>query len=286
MTLDPLVIHMSPDPEASRVFYRELLTGLTSCVDDCRLEDALGHIAFVDEGAVPPGKGRWCPVFGVVDPDEVAGRVADAGGRIITPLVGPSQRTLMAVDDCGMRFGITDAAGIETVPCCITAELGSDDIAASGTFYERVLGTEWLAANDDPYGYHVMVRGDAVIAAIIDITTFMPATTDGEWMTYFEVADLDTAVGKATELGAVVKIPPVYSPINRYAVVTDPMGTTTGLSSLVDASTSRTRFRRYRGGDHSPDAAYDLINATELDYVGAYHDAARTAPHQEHEVSP
>jgi predicted enzyme related to lactoylglutathione lyase len=96
-------------------------------------------------------------------------------------------------------------------------ELATPDPEAATRFYSELLG--WTV-EDDPTGYAVIKRGDAVNGGI-------RAAQDGEptgWLVYFTVAALDAAAQAIREGGGTVVVEPFDSAAGRVLVATDPQG--------------------------------------------------------------
>ncbi len=60
-------------------------------------------------------------------------------------------------------------------------------------------------------------------------SSMIPAEVPSYWMPYFEVADVDKAFKKATDLGASEMVAPQDFPGGRFAIVSDPQGASIGL---------------------------------------------------------
>ena len=67
------------------------------------------------------------------------------------------------------------------------------------------------------------------IAGAMEMSSMIPAEVPSYWMPYFEVADVDKAFKKATDLGASEMVAPQDFPGGRFGIVSDPQGATFGL---------------------------------------------------------
>lgn len=106
-------------------------------------------------------------------------------------------------------------------PCW--AELGTDDVAASGAFYGALFG--WTVETDpreEAGGYTMCSLGGAPVAAM------SPLYAPGQpvaWTVSFAVSDADaTAVRAAHEGGVVIMAPMDVFDIGRFSVLQDPAG--------------------------------------------------------------
>ena len=105
-------------------------------------------------------------------------------------------------------------------------ELVAADPAATYPFYERVLGlgVSEMRVGDEPYGLFDV--GETSVAGAY--------RSEGEdqphWLLYFNVADLDAAVVRATELGGTLRTEPQSAAgVGRWTEIVDPQGAVFGL---------------------------------------------------------
>ena len=99
-------------------------------------------------------------------------------------------------------------------------DLRTSDRASATAFYERLLGWE---ANEVPMGDQTlaMIGGEQPWGGI-----GLPPVQEGraQWLPYIQVADVDTAVAQAVELGGRVLHPKIEGPAGHFATVADPTG--------------------------------------------------------------
>ena len=182
----------TPDLEAARAFYAAVLGW------DGEFELDGAEVAGVREGE-PAG---WTSFVRVEDAAAAAGE--DARIR----------------DPAGGELGVREDGGAARVndPGCMTwNELAAPDPDAAKRFYAERLG--WTV-EDDPTGYAVIRRGDAVNGGI-------RAAQDGEppgWLVYFTVAALDEAAAAIRDGGGSVEVEPFQSAAGRVLVAKDPQG--------------------------------------------------------------
>jgi uncharacterized protein len=259
-----------PDPEAAVAFYSGLFGW------DC--EDVMppgsggkyfiarlhgGDVAAV--GAQPEGgppMAVWNTYIWVTSADEAAGKVKDAGGRVVTEPFDVMDAGRMAVctDPEGAAFCVWQAkehkgARIVNEPGSLNFNnLNTRDAEGAKAFYGSVFGWETLGLGnagmwrlpgygdfleqDDPGLRKRMAEAGApegfedVVAAINPITddqTDVPA----HWSVTFAVDDADATADRAAALGGQVVVPPFDAPWVRMTVITDPQGATFTASKFV-----------------------------------------------------
>ena len=85
-------------------------------------------------------------------------------------------------------------------------------------------------SDTDEFRYTTLGEGEGALAGIMDDT--------GEpsgWNVYFEVADVDATLERATELGGKVLTPAEDTPYGRLASAADPTGTVFRLLGRIEA---------------------------------------------------
>lgn len=134
----------------------------------------------------------------------------------------------------------TDDAAIGTV---WWAELVSDDLDRASAFYSSVIG--WtvakVAMNDsarapqkDEPAYLMFKSGGGEVAGGLLTSPDAPGKTKPTWIVYFQVEDVDAAVGRSLAKGGTLLIHPfTVAGSARLAVVADPDGAPFGLASPV-----------------------------------------------------
>lgn len=249
---------LTVDAARARPFYEAVL-GWT-------FEDRGGY-AIAKDGGVPvagmislparkPGApaqpSRWMPLVSVADVGRAAAAVKNAGGRIMEGpgSLGARGRYVAVADPRGAQFVLVAAAGGDPVdadappPGWMWAELWTDDLKGSATFYKKVLGYEaWQigAGNEATWIYASGGRPRARAARL----PFENVTA--HWLPYVLVKDLEGAIGRVTELaGHVLHRPAADGP--RLAVVTDPGGAALVLEQRPDQPASNVAQAPAAGG--------------------------------------
>ncbi|MFI6444757.1 VOC family protein [Kitasatospora sp. NPDC050543] len=228
----------APDVAAARRFYRELFGWdyvATGAAADGRLVATLQGVQVA--GIEPGRKGErstdaWTTYLRADRADPVAGRIREAGGRVLTePFdVADQGRTAIAADPQGAVFGLwqgglNDGSGLANEPGSFTwNELLCTDAALARAFYRRVFGYEYGAQPQAPADYAVVKVAGSPVGGIGALPGPYPPGTPPLWSTTFAVADADRTAALVGELGGEVLSPPQDTPFGRRAVVRDPGG--------------------------------------------------------------
>jgi len=224
----------SPDQPAAATYYRELFgwdvgpalaeTGHFSLARARGVAvAALGPLPSED---VPT---MWTVYFAVDDLPAAASAAVDAGGTV---LLEPSETVpgihlSIVQDPAGAVFGLwqlkeSNEPWLRDEPGAVDwLELVAPDPASTFAFYESVLGVgvSEMRVGEEPYGLFDV--GDTSVAGAYRSDGADPAA----WLVYFNVADLDAAVVRATELGGTLRTEPNSAPgVGRWAEVVDPQG--------------------------------------------------------------
>jgi predicted enzyme related to lactoylglutathione lyase len=179
---------------------------------------------------VPP---HWTVSLAVDDAEQVAGRVAAAGGNVIVPAMDVFDYGRMAVlaDPTGAVVSLWQAkshTGFEVIeePGAVTwCELMTDDAERAAAFFRTVLEvpTELMPGERGSAPYTLLGPAQGQHAGIMSKGPDM-VHVPNSWSVYFEVADCDAAVAKAVALGGAVVRSPMDIMPGRFAVLTDPQG--------------------------------------------------------------
>lgn len=191
---------------------------------------ALRGVPVAAIGPLPKGVERptWTVYFTVTDVAASAAAAAAAGGAVLLPpgeLVPGVLLTLVA-DPAGAVLGLwqkeRDSPWLRDEPGAADwFELITPDTASAYSFYEAVLGVgvSEMRVGEVPYG--LLDVGETSVAGVMAAEPGSPA----HWRLYVNVADLDAAVARVTELGgAVVSAPLAAAGVGRWAGVLDPQG--------------------------------------------------------------
>ena len=230
----------SPDIDASVAFYEGLFGW--QIPESPNAEQTGGYrTAMAGERAVAGGmplmmEGQppaWMTYVSVDDADDIAARVAEAGGTVYAPPMDVLDLGRMAVfaDSTGAAFGIWQprahkGAGLVNEPVSLSwNELNTRDPDAAKDFYRAVFGWDGRSQDMGMGEYVTFHRPDDTgVAGMIDMRGRIPDEVPAHWMVYFAVADTDATIAKASELGATTTVGPIDIPIGRFAVLTDPQG--------------------------------------------------------------
>jgi len=224
------------DPAAVKPFYAGVL-GWT-------FEDR-GDYAIAKDGATPvagilrmpapqPGaatpQARWMPLISVPDVARAAAAAQRAGGRVIEGpgSVGARGRYAAVSDPRGAQFVLLTAAGGDPAdadappPGWIWAELWTDDLKGSATFYKAVIGYDTWQVGSGKSATWIYASGGRPRAR----AARMPfEKVPAQWLPYVVVKDLPVSLARVTELGGhVLRKPVAKGP--QFAVVSDPGGAT------------------------------------------------------------
>ncbi len=177
-------------------------------------------------GAAQPS--RWMPLLSVADVGRAAAVAQKAGGRIMEGpgSLGARGQYAAVADPRGAQFVLVTATGGDPVdakappPGWMWAELWTDDLTGSATFYKKVLGYEtWQVGTgkDTTWIYASGGRPRARAAR-------MPfQNVPAHWLPYVLVKDLRVALAQVdARAGHVLRRPVAEGP--QLALVTDPGG--------------------------------------------------------------
>ncbi|MFD0899674.1 VOC family protein [Actinomadura sediminis] len=241
----------SPDPEASKRFYRELFgwSSYTMALDafgDYEIFTLGGTqgprvagLSALADGAQPPS---WTVYFRVDDVDDTARAARAAGGReLFAPMAGLGiGRAAMYADLEGADFALwqpTELAGMEIVRepgAMCWVELASRDIEGARRFYGEVFG--WRPVEHRIYRaapYTAWEVGGRPVGGMVFMDEHWPPHWGAHWIPYFWVEDCDATAWKATDLGARMAIPPTDIRPGRFATILDPTGARLAMITLA-----------------------------------------------------
>ncbi|MBF6082780.1 VOC family protein [Nocardia cyriacigeorgica] len=185
----------------------------------------------------------WTTSLAAEDADAVAARIGAAGGTVIMPPfdVLDVGRMCIASDPTGGVFGVWQAkahlgAGIynEHGAYCWN-ELHTGDYRRTQQFYAEVFGWQYTEIGDGEnlvYSTFGSAGSDHPLGGINDAGS---GDSSAYWLTWFQVDDTDTALTRATELGARVVSGPGDSPFGRQGVVRAPQAET---FAVIDPTTT------------------------------------------------
>ncbi|MFF1877599.1 VOC family protein [Leifsonia sp. NPDC058230] len=174
------------------------------------------------------GRSVWTTYFAV---DDIAASTAAAtagGGNVLLPPgeLAPGVQLAIVADPLGAVFGLwqkeKDSPWLREEPGAVDwLELVEAGCENSFDFYENVLG---VGTSQMPMGdgvYSLFDVGETSVAGAIEPAADIPP----HWLVYLNVADLDAAVVRLTELGGAVRGERASAPgVGRWVSVVDPFG--------------------------------------------------------------
>ncbi len=176
---------------------------------------------------IPP---HWTTYMTVDDVDATIGKVAAAGGQVfMEPFdVFESGRMGVAADPTGgvIAFWQPKAhigAEIANEAGAIAwNELITDDVEKAGKFFEDVLGVQ-VQTQTEPFPYTLLMIDGKPAGGFLAKTPEM-GEMPSAWVVYFSVDDADSTAAKAESLGGKIMVPPMDTPVGRFAGLVDPQG--------------------------------------------------------------
>ncbi|MFF3499979.1 VOC family protein [Streptomyces sp. NPDC003247] len=186
-------------------------------------------------GQLPPDRRlpiAWTPYLASDDVDRTAETVRLCGGTIgVGPLdAAEAGRMAIGSDSSGAVFGIWQAAahlgtnisGVPGTPAW--NELLTFESVSVAKFYETVFGYERERAVSGDSDYVTLRVAGRPVAGIRGLGRTLPRDRGPHWLTYFEVADVEEALGLLSDLGGRVLAPARDTAHGRVATVADPEG--------------------------------------------------------------
>jgi predicted enzyme related to lactoylglutathione lyase len=198
-------------------------------------------------GQLPPDRHlpvAWTPYLATDDADATAETIRHCGGTVgVGPLdAGEAGRLAMGSDPAGAVFGIWQAAGhlgtaVAGMPGTpVWNELVTWETASVGTFYQALFAYDAEAVVSADFDYLTLHLDGRPVASLHGVGQALPHDRGAHWMTYFEVADVDEAARRVSELGGHVTRQPHEGASGRMAVVADPEGAVFTLVRSAGAS--------------------------------------------------
>jgi uncharacterized protein len=181
-----------------------------------------------------PGPPTWSTYVIVDSADEIAKKVANAGGMaFVEPMdVLDAGRMAVFADPCGAVFSVWQpnampGAGIVNEPNSYSwSELLTSDADSSKDFYGKVFG--WTGKSYEGGGvgggYTEWKVGDRSVGGMLPRPPMMPSEVPDYWAVYFSVADVNAAMAKVKDLGGAVHLGPMDVEPGTFAMVADPQG--------------------------------------------------------------
>ncbi|MFJ5772653.1 VOC family protein [Streptomyces sp. NPDC093094] len=186
-------------------------------------------------GQLPPDRHlpiAWTPYLASQDVDQTADSVRLCGGTIgVGPLdLADAGRLAIGSDPSGAVFGAWQSAahlgtaitGVPGTPAW--NELLTFESASVVKFYETVFGFERERRESVDTDEVTLLVDGRPVAGVHGVGNALPRDRGPHWLTYFEVADTDEALGRLVALGGHVLAPAHDDGHGRVATVTDPEG--------------------------------------------------------------
>lgn len=250
----------TPDPEASKRFYADLLGWEYASVD---MGGDHYHLAIADDRNIA-GIGRspsdvqlgerpsvWLTHLYTSDARATADRAVANGGAIVLPpldVVVPGQDGIVGVrctltNPAGAVFslwqsGIGQGAEVFGEPGTMCwVEYHSNDVAFSMNWHRTVFGLEFeameVADSDDPgkvSTLHMLKSaGQETSCAFIEVPPHEMITKTTKWLPYAMVDDVAASTRRAIDLGAEAPFGVRSVAFGSYATIIDPQGAILGL---------------------------------------------------------
>ncbi|MCB1273040.1 MAG: hypothetical protein KDB25_01400 [Leucobacter sp.] len=215
-------------PEEAAIYY-EWLLGLPA---GSRPGEALRRIGVAGVRAPEGGASGWIPVFYVDDLDAAVGRLAPGSWRTA---LSDEPGSVYVVDDQGSTVRLrTRKVGEAPGPAnsLLNFDCSALDVPAAVRFYSGLLGLQVAEVAEDAYDMRFLLDSGDIVAGVFQLSGIERFEGRSIWITYFEVASVEESVTRAVQSGSRVRIPPVDSPVNRYAVLDDPWGNLYGFSHV------------------------------------------------------
>ena len=178
---------------------------------------------------IPP---HWNLYVTVSNADQAAEKAKSLGATVLDAPFDVMQQGRMAIirDPTGAVLQLWEPRAhigvkIRNEPGTLTwSELTTRDPQAAETFYTQMFG--WTAKHSAPAAVmeytEFSVNGQPGVG-MMAMPENMPPQVPSYWMPYFQVADLDASLGKATSLNANVMVGPNAIPDGaRFAILQDP----------------------------------------------------------------
>jgi predicted enzyme related to lactoylglutathione lyase len=177
---------------------------------------------------------HWNAYVAVVNADETTNRAKALGAKVLAPPFDVMDSGRMAVlqDPTGAVFQIWQpkkhiGAKVLREPGALTwTELATRDPEAAKRFYTSLFGWKEKTSTGGGMTYTEFSAGDQPMAGMMEMNAQMVSmNVPPNWLTYFQVADVDATANNATRLGGKLTVPPMDIPnTGRFSVIQDPQG--------------------------------------------------------------
>jgi uncharacterized protein len=176
----------------------------------------------------------WNLYFAVPDASRAAEAVTQTGGTLLFDV--------MQIDDVGSMTMFVDPSGavsglwqpgshrgfgmVNEAGASVWFEMMTRDVSAAEAFYHQVLDVDIVDGSEDAHAmtYRTLSVNGEDHAGMFDGTGMFPDGVPPQWVIYFGVDDIDTAIRYVDGNGGRVLSPAVDSSHGRWASVADPTG--------------------------------------------------------------
>lgn len=188
---------------------------------------------------IPP---HWTTYITVDDLEGTVAKVPAAGGQVFAPPFDVMDAGRMAViaDPTGGPVILWQAkehigAGVRNEAGAIAwSELITSDPARAGAFFAELFGVQVVTMPGTEGAMYTMLQiGDQPVAGLLQIIPEM-GEMPSNWLTYFQVDDIEAGVARAVELGGESPMAVMDGPGLRFAVISDPQGAVFGLMQPLE----------------------------------------------------
>jgi predicted enzyme related to lactoylglutathione lyase len=177
------------------------------------------------EAGVPP---VWQSYVTVESADAAAQRAGELGGTVHAPPFDVMEAGRMAViqDPQGAFFMVWEprqhvGANLVNAPGALCwNELASSDLDASPSFYKELFGWEVEPFEGGPMRYMTIKNGSSNNGGMRETQPQEPPN----WLVYFAVDDVDSAMARVGELGGATIAGPIDMAMGKIGIVRDPQG--------------------------------------------------------------
>ncbi|AZK96932.1 MULTISPECIES: VOC family protein [Streptomyces] len=174
----------------------------------------------------------WTPYLAAPDVNRTAEELRSCGGTVgVGPLdAEDAGRLAIVTDTAGAVFGLWQAAGHLGIAAHGTHgtpvwnELVTADTSVVVKFYRTVFGYEEQRDPAADTDRTTLIADGRPVAAVRGVGRALPRDRGSHWLTWFEVDDVDAAVGRVVELGGRVVEAAADGDRGRAATVADPEG--------------------------------------------------------------
>jgi hypothetical protein len=228
---------MVPDVEAALKFYGPVIgwsfADASAATGDYRLCQVDGRSAAgIGSVDTPDQPIQWIIYFASENIEATLKLVNDNGGSVhVGPIdVADVCRIAIAQDSLGAVFGVFErgssiGTAVSQVPGSLVWESGQfTDVAKARDFYAAVFGHTFGPIGEMDLDTYCAFQVEGQEVGGLGGRLGAPDGTPSSWTACIEVADVDTAVATAQELGGKLVAAAEDTPFGRMATIADPWG--------------------------------------------------------------